>query len=68
MTGFASIETAINATKKGVFHYLTKPFELEDLYQLIIKACKKLGFSEDAFANQPAAQDAAGACLVGDSR
>jgi two-component system response regulator PilR (NtrC family) len=27
MTGFASIETAINATKKGVFHYLTKPFE-----------------------------------------
>src|SRR5438045_1876940 len=25
MTGFASIETAIAATKKGVFHYLTKP-------------------------------------------
>ena len=28
MTGFASIETAISATKKGVYHYLTKPFEL----------------------------------------
>ncbi len=28
MTGFASIETAIAATKKGVFHYLTKPFEI----------------------------------------
>lgn len=35
MTGFASIETAIAATKKGVFHYLTKPFDLENLYQLV---------------------------------
>ncbi len=38
MTGFASIETAIAATKKGVFHYLTKPFEVENLKRLIIQA------------------------------
>lgn len=38
MTGFASIETAIAATKKGVFHYLTKPFEPENLKKLIIQA------------------------------
>lgn len=38
MTGFASIETAITATKKGVFHYLTKPFELNILNDLVIKA------------------------------
>ncbi len=38
MTGFASVETAIAATKKGVFHYLTKPFELENLKKLIIQA------------------------------
>jgi two-component system response regulator PilR (NtrC family) len=38
MTGFASIETAITATKKGVFHYLTKPFEPENLQRLIIEA------------------------------
>jgi two-component system response regulator PilR (NtrC family) len=41
MTGFASIETAINATKKGVFHYLTKPFELEVLSDLVMKAMTK---------------------------
>jgi DNA-binding NtrC family response regulator len=35
MTGFASIESAIAATKKGVFHYLTKPFDLENLFQLL---------------------------------
>lgn len=38
MTGFASIETAIAATKKGVFHYLTKPFELENLKKLVTSA------------------------------
>ena len=45
MTGFASIETAISATKKGVFHYLTKPFELDVLADLATKALtKKLGW------------------------
>jgi len=38
MTGFASIESAINATKKGVAHYLTKPFDLEDLSSIILQA------------------------------
>ena len=51
MTGFASIETAINATKKGVFHYLTKPFELEILSDLVTKAfTKKLNIPQSAFA------------------
>ena len=50
MTGFASIETAINATKKGVFHYLTKPFELDILSELVAKAfVKKLNIPESAF-------------------
>ena len=31
MTGFGTIETAIAATKKGVFQYLTKPFSIEVL-------------------------------------
>jgi DNA-binding NtrC family response regulator len=48
MTGFASIETAIMATRKGVFHYLTKPFELEVLSDLVVKALTlKLGYTED---------------------
>ncbi len=52
MTGFASIETAINATKKGVFHYLTKPFELDILSDLVTKAfTKKLNVPASAFAN-----------------
>lgn len=41
MTGFASIENAIAATKKGVFHYLTKPFELDNLKKLVIEGISK---------------------------
>ena len=57
MTGFASIETAINATKKGVFHYLTKPFELDVLSDLVMKAfTKKLNVPSSFFmANDPGA-------------
>lgn len=51
MTGFASIETAIQATKKGVFHYLTKPFDLEVLGDLVKKAMiKQLGVSDTLFS------------------
>jgi len=59
MTGFASIETAINATKKGVFHYLTKPFELDVLCELVTKAfTKKLNVPESFFTAGEAAQKA----------
>lgn len=62
MTGFASIETAIAATKKGVFHYLTKPFELEDLKDLVVKALiQKLEYRESLDVN-------AGDKLLGDKR
>lgn len=55
MTGFASIETAINATKKGVFHYLTKPFELDILTDLVTKAfTKKLNVPASIFTSNEA--------------
>lgn len=38
MTGYATIEDAVIATKKGAFHYLEKPFKLEDLRRLIQEA------------------------------
>lgn len=38
ITGYASIEHAVNATKKGAFHYLEKPFKLNDLRHLIQEA------------------------------
>ncbi len=35
LTGHASMETAIDATKKGAFSYLLKPYQMDDLLQNI---------------------------------
>lgn len=40
MTGFATIETAVEAIKAGAFHYITKPFQLDDVLLLVEKALK----------------------------
>lgn len=38
LTGHGSIETAISATQKGAFHFVTKPFGIEELMSLVDKA------------------------------
>jgi DNA-binding NtrC family response regulator len=38
LTGFGSIENAVEATKRGAFHYITKPFNIEEILTLIDKA------------------------------
>jgi len=38
VTGYGSVETAVEAMKLGAFDYLTKPFELEDLQRTINRA------------------------------
>ena len=38
LTGFASIEVAVQATKMGAYHFMTKPFNIEELVSLAEKA------------------------------
>lgn len=40
VTGFGSVETAVEAMKLGAFDYLTKPFDLEDLKRTINRVVK----------------------------
>ncbi len=41
VTGYGSVETAVEAMKLGAFDYLTKPFELDDLQRTINRAMQK---------------------------
>lgn len=41
LTAHGSIETAIEAMKKGAYDYLTKPYQLKDLDSLITKALEQ---------------------------
>jgi len=38
MTGFGTIPSAIEAIRAGAYHYVTKPFDLEDIGSLVAKA------------------------------
>jgi len=42
LTAYASVETAIEAMKKGIFDYLTKPFKVDDLLACLKRAEEKL--------------------------
>ncbi len=46
MTGYGSITTAVEAMKNGAFHYVTKPFELDDVSQLIATALEHVRLQE----------------------
>jgi len=47
ITGYGSIETAIEAIKKGAYHYLTKPFELGEVCLLARGAKEKIELREE---------------------
>ena len=42
MTGYASLETAIQAVKEGAYDYLRKPFRLDELRISADNACEKI--------------------------
>ncbi len=47
ITAHGTVETAVKALKKGAFDYITKPFEQQDLKNIIRKAFKTHSLSED---------------------
>lgn len=42
LTGFGSVTSAIDATKKGAFHYLQKPVRPDEVKHIVRQAIKKL--------------------------
>ncbi len=38
ITGYASVDTAVNAMRKGAFHYFVKPFKLNEVAVIVEKA------------------------------
>ena len=46
LTAYASVETAIEAMKLGIFDYITKPFKVDDMVACLKRAEEKLAKSE----------------------
>ncbi len=47
LTAFATVERAVEAIKRGAYHYLTKPVNLEELVLIIEKALKELRLQKE---------------------
>jgi two-component system response regulator AtoC len=48
ITGYASIDSAIEATRAGAFHYLTKPIRLDEFENLIGRTIEKIKLHHEA--------------------
>jgi DNA-binding NtrC family response regulator len=69
ITGHASVETAIEALRKGAFDYLQKPFQLEDLASCVARLLRHRGSSRaPRLRPDEMALPGAGEELVGQSR
>ena len=56
MTGYASIDQAVQAIKIGAFNYIAKPFRLDDLRQVIrdaLQSTSHVGLTVDQTMNSP---------------
>ena len=42
ITGYATLESAVEAMKEGAFHYIAKPFRLDEVRQTVAEALEKL--------------------------
>ncbi len=68
MTAFGAIDSAVEAMRRGAFHYVTKPFELEALRSLVERACRERALSrENALLRRTLRANAAAQKLLGGS-
>jgi DNA-binding NtrC family response regulator len=65
ITAHGTIATAVEALKKGALDYITKPFELDDLKNIISKAIKTNALKEKELSPAPSEMDRIG--MIGTS-
>ncbi len=69
MTAHGNTELAIEATKRGAFDYIIKPFDLDDVHQIIVKAARSgRHMSEKPVTMGADAERASKTAIVGSSR
>ncbi|MCG6553242.1 MAG: sigma-54 dependent transcriptional regulator [Candidatus Magnetominusculus sp. LBB02] len=47
ITGFATLESAVNAMKQGAFHYIAKPIHIEELRKVTKEAAEKVALKKE---------------------
>jgi len=65
ITAFGTVSTAVDALKKGAFDFITKPFDRDELKNVIVKAIRTMELNEEEIRFSPDDLDPQG--LVGSS-
>jgi DNA-binding NtrC family response regulator len=47
ITAYATVDSAIEAMKKGAYHYITKPFKLDELRKVVKEALEKVSLKRE---------------------
>ncbi len=47
ITGYATVETAIEAMKQGAYHYIAKPFKLDEVRKVVREAAEKVRLKKE---------------------
>jgi len=69
VTGYGSIENAVEATKEGAFHYLTKPCRKHDILLMAERATEKINLHrENVHLRSQMSQDALLPGFIGNSK
>lgn len=67
VTGYGTIDSAVEATKAGAYHYLTKPTKLQDLKLLVKAALEKVALRRENARLREAIQGGSLTRIVGTS-
>ena len=68
MTGYASVETAVQALKDGAYDYITKPFDPDDLTHVIHKALEHFRMKQENLKMRESLDEIQAVDLVGQSQ
>jgi DNA-binding NtrC family response regulator len=47
ITGYATLESAVEAMKQGAFYYIAKPFKLDEVRKVVKEAVEKVGLKKE---------------------
>ncbi len=68
MTGFGSVDSAVEAVKAGAFDYISKPFKLDEVQSILDQALEQRAANQRAKGRGPSSPGEGGAEIVGHSR